>query len=154
MGVAVAVGSCVSFEHELPERARTGHPRNVHAVRATWVGEQRETTRAGAAASQGTHPFALAVAAGILSYPYKALPLTGLSLGHSRDELHAGRVSSLSGRGQGTCTPPGLRGRKSSVGQNMKRVARNRRWRRRAKEHGRLLSLRPAYSPTHRRRSR
>ena len=82
MGVAVAVGSCV-FEHELPERARTGHPRNVHAARATWVGEQRETTRAGAAASQGTRPFALVVAAGILFYPYRVLPLTGLSLGHS-----------------------------------------------------------------------
>ena len=52
----------------LPERARL---RNVHAARATWVGEQRETTRAGAAASQGTRPFALVVAAGILSYPYK-----------------------------------------------------------------------------------
>ena len=62
MGVAVAVGSCV-FEHELPERARTGHPRNVHAARATWVGEQRETTRAAAAASQGTRAFALVVAA-------------------------------------------------------------------------------------------
>ena len=83
MGVAVAaVGSCV-FEHELPERARTGHPRNVHAARATWAGEQRETTRADAAASQGTRPFALVVAAGILFYPYRALPLTGLSLGHS-----------------------------------------------------------------------